>query len=50
VDDVEAGRLEVRDSHLLYGASPGALELLEVQPPGKRAMETEAWLRGNRVR
>jgi methionyl-tRNA formyltransferase len=50
VDDVESGRLEVRDSHLLYGAAPGALELLEVQPPGKRAMEAEAWLRGNRVR
>jgi methionyl-tRNA formyltransferase len=50
VDDVEPGRLEARDSRLLYGASPGALELLEVQPAGKRAMEAEAWLRGNRVR
>ena len=50
VDDVDPGRLEVRDSRLLYGASAGALELLEVQPPGKRAMEAEAWLRGNRVR
>jgi methionyl-tRNA formyltransferase len=50
VDDVEAGRLEGRDGKLLYGASPGALELVEVQPPGKRAMDAEAWLRGNRVR
>jgi methionyl-tRNA formyltransferase len=50
VDDVEPGRIEARDSRLLYGASPGALELLEVQPAGKRAMEAEAWLRGNRVR
>jgi methionyl-tRNA formyltransferase len=50
VDDVEPGRLETRDSRLLYGATPGALELLEVQPPGKRAMDAEAWLRGNRVR
>jgi methionyl-tRNA formyltransferase len=50
VDDVDPGRLEVRDSRLLYGAAAGALELLEVQPPGKRAMEAEAWLRGNRVR
>ena len=50
VDDVEPGRLEVRDSRLLYGASTGALELLEVQPPGKRSMVAEAWLRGNRVR
>jgi methionyl-tRNA formyltransferase len=50
VDDVEPGRLEERDGKLLYGASPGALELVEVQPPGKRAMAAEAWLRGNRVR
>jgi methionyl-tRNA formyltransferase len=50
VDDVRPGALEARDSKLLYGASPGALELLEVQPPGKRPMDAEAWLRGNRVR
>jgi methionyl-tRNA formyltransferase len=50
VDDVEPGRLEERDSKLLYGASPGALELLEVQPSGKRPMDAQAWLRGKRVR
>ena len=50
VDDVAPGALEQRDSTLLYGASPGALQLLEVQPPGKRAMDAEAWLRGKRVR
>jgi methionyl-tRNA formyltransferase len=50
VDDVEPGALEERDSKLLYGASPGALELLEVQPAGKRPMDAEAFLRGNRVR
>jgi methionyl-tRNA formyltransferase len=50
VADVDPGALEKRDSRLLYGASPGALELLEVQPPGKRPMDAEAWLRGNRVR
>ena len=50
VADVDPGALEERDSRLLYGASPGALELLEVQPPGKRPMDAEAWLRGNRVR
>jgi methionyl-tRNA formyltransferase len=50
VDDVEPGHLEERDGRLLYGASPGALELLEVQPPGKRTMDSDAWLRGNRVR
>jgi methionyl-tRNA formyltransferase len=50
VDDVDPGKLEERDSKLLYGASPGALELLKVQPPGKRPMDAAAWLRGNRVR
>jgi methionyl-tRNA formyltransferase len=50
VEDVPPGALEERDGALLYGASPGALELLEVQPPGKRPMTAEAWLRGNPVR
>jgi methionyl-tRNA formyltransferase len=50
VDDVAPGALEQRDEALLYGASPGALELLEVQPAGKRAMDTGAWLRGKRIR
>ncbi len=46
VDDLDPGELAVRDSALLYGAAQGALELLEVQPPGKRPMEAAAWLRG----
>jgi methionyl-tRNA formyltransferase len=46
VDDVAPGELAVRDSSLLYGAAPGVLELVEVQPPGKRPMEAAAWLRG----
>jgi methionyl-tRNA formyltransferase len=48
VDDVEPGELAARDSMLLYGATQGALELIEVQPPGKRPMEAAAWLRGRR--
>jgi methionyl-tRNA formyltransferase len=36
-----------RPLHLLYGASEGALELLEVQPPGGRPMDAEAYLRGH---
>ena len=47
VDDVEPGELVARDSTLLYGAAQGALELIEVQPPGKRPMEGAAWLRGH---
>jgi methionyl-tRNA formyltransferase len=46
VDDVAPGELEAREGRLLYGASPGALELIEVQPAGGRPMEAAAWLRG----
>jgi methionyl-tRNA formyltransferase len=48
VDDVPPGELETRDSGLLFGASPGALELVEVQPPGRTPMPADAWLRGRR--
>jgi methionyl-tRNA formyltransferase len=34
-------------TRLLYGACDRALELLEVQPPGARAMDAEAYLRGH---
>jgi methionyl-tRNA formyltransferase len=46
VDDVEPGALVTRDSALLFGAAQGALELLEVHPPGRRPMAADAWLRG----
>jgi methionyl-tRNA formyltransferase len=41
------GVLAARDGRLLYGAAGGALELLEVQPPGGRPMAAAAWLRGH---
>jgi methionyl-tRNA formyltransferase len=41
-----AGELAARDGRLLYGTSDGALELLEVVPPGSRAMDAAAYLRG----
>jgi methionyl-tRNA formyltransferase len=37
------------DNRVLVAAGEGALELLEVQPAGKRAMEAAAWWRGARV-
>lgn len=40
------GELIARDSRLLLGAADGALELLEVQPPGRRAMAAADYLRG----
>ena len=48
VDDVEPGTLVERDGRLLFGASPGTLDLVEVQPAGRRAMSAADWLRGRR--
>jgi methionyl-tRNA formyltransferase len=39
--------LFAREGRLLLACSPGVLELLEVQPPGARAMEAAAYLRGH---
>jgi methionyl-tRNA formyltransferase len=46
----EPGGLAMVDGRLLYGATGGALELLEVHPAGKRAMDAADWLRGNAAR
>ena len=43
------GQLDDTHDRLLFGTAAGALELLEVQPPGGRAMDASAYLRG-RVR
>jgi methionyl-tRNA formyltransferase len=44
---IDAGRLAAEDGKLLYGCAGGSLELLEVKPPGGRAMDAGAWLRGH---
>ena len=49
-DGPAPGQLAVRHERLLYGASGGALELLELRPAGKRAMDATDWLRGNAAR
>jgi methionyl-tRNA formyltransferase len=46
-DGPAPGELADRDGRLLFGTSSGALELLEVHPPGKRPMEAGAYLRGH---
>jgi methionyl-tRNA formyltransferase len=43
----EPGELRAVDGRLLFGTSKGALELTEVQPPGKRPMPAAAFLRGH---
>jgi methionyl-tRNA formyltransferase len=49
VDDAADGApgLSERDGRLLLTCSPGVLELLSVQPPGGRAMDAAAYLRGH---
>jgi methionyl-tRNA formyltransferase len=42
-----AGTLTALAGRLLYGACDGALELLEVQPPGGRPMDAAAYMRGH---
>jgi methionyl-tRNA formyltransferase len=46
-DGPSPGKLAARDGRLLYGAADGALELLQVQPEGKRPMDAAAYLRGH---
>jgi methionyl-tRNA formyltransferase len=43
------GDLADREGSLLYGTADGALELLEVQPAGKRSMDAASYLRGHAV-
>ena len=50
LDEVEVrqGELSVHGEHLLYGlAGAQALELLEVQPAGGKAMDAKAYMRGH---
>lgn len=46
VDDVAAGTVAVEDGRVLWGCAGGALELAEVQPPGKRRMAAADYARG----
>jgi methionyl-tRNA formyltransferase len=49
VEGPPPGELSAREGHLLYGAADGPLELHEVQPAGKRAMDASSYLRGHAV-
>ena len=48
-DPLARGELRGAGGRLLVGCSEGALELLEVQPPGKRPMPVSAYLSGHRM-
>jgi methionyl-tRNA formyltransferase len=45
-DDARPPGVFERDGHLLLACRSGSLELLSVQPPGARAMDAGAYLRG----
>jgi methionyl-tRNA formyltransferase len=47
VDPPRQGALSAADGRLLFGAGGGAVELVEVQPPGGKPMDAAAWLRGH---
>ena len=44
--ELDQGALEADGQRLLLGTASGALELVEVQPPGGRPMEAADYLRG----
>ena len=43
------GTLSLQGARPVLGCAPGVLELLSVQPPGKRPMRSEDYLRGRRA-
>ncbi len=43
-----AGTWDTTDGALLVGTADGGIEILEIQPPGKRPMTGVAWLSGRR--
>jgi methionyl-tRNA formyltransferase len=47
--NLEVGELAALDERVLVGTGRESLELLVVQPPGKRPMAAAAWLRGLRT-
>jgi methionyl-tRNA formyltransferase len=47
--ELPPGRLSTEDGRLVMGCAEGALELVRVKPPGKRAMSAADYLRGHQV-
>jgi methionyl-tRNA formyltransferase len=45
---IDPGTMLVDDGRVLLGTEDGALELVEVQPAGRRRMPASAWARGLR--
>lgn len=45
---IASGQVSVDKTHLYIGTSTHAIEILEVQPTGKKRMDVASWLRGAR--
>lgn len=45
----DVGKILIKDEKLLVGCKKGAIELLEIQPPGKKRMQVSDFLKGNSV-
>ena len=43
----DVGKILIKDEKLLVGCKEGAIELLEIQPPGKKRMQVSDFLKGN---
>jgi methionyl-tRNA formyltransferase len=48
-EPLQPGEMHTDDHRLLLGCAAGALDLLEVRPPGKRTMSAAEYLRGHRL-
>ena len=46
---LRVGELAAEGGRLYFGTTLGTLELLRVQPPGRRAMDAASYLRGHAV-
>lgn len=44
-----SGSIEIEDGKMFVSCGDVAIELLEIQPTGKKRMSTDAWLRGARL-
>lgn len=50
ISNLDAGAFAIHDKRLYMGCSDGIIEVLELKPDGKRAMDAASWAAGQRER
>lgn len=50
ISNLDAGAFAIHDKRLYMGCSDGIIEILELKPDGKRAMDAASWAAGQRER